>query len=229
MNEFDFDFDGGWGTDKDGHLLPTLPGEAEQMAESRVAENKIESLKHTEEGQIRTPNPHINPLNVPSIHKQNMRAVATPRYTTIHHRNPPSYVNLINPGLLSLSRRELENREKVYDTYDFDRERRLRDLWTPWISIEHELYNRKMIETEIEDLVQREIQRNVYGVGISNIKLIKLIKDVIRKNDNKYLKNPTKPRKPQKKKKSKKSKKKPAKKKKSKKKPAKKKKSKKKP
>jgi hypothetical protein len=166
----------------------------------------------------------------PSRKSQRDAPSHTSTTTTIYRDKPSPYVDVLNPGLLSLRRRELENREKVYDTYDFDRERRLRDLWVPWISIEHESYDRKMIETEIEDLVQREIQKNVYGVGISNVKLIKLIKDVIRKYDDKYLKKPTKPRKPPKKKKSKKkSKKKPAKK--SKKKPAKKskKKSKKKP
>jgi hypothetical protein len=249
------DFDGGW-EEVNGVLTPS-PGtdEMAQMAESVIAEQEYFNKPEPDQNAVgpdelkhEVPNPYIshllpdNNLSHPQPRgqpprppreqprKQSQRAAPSHTSTTIYRDMPSRYIDVLNPGLLSLRRRELENREKVYDTYDFDRERRLRDLWVPWISIEHESYNRKMIETEIEDLVQREIQKNVYGVGISNVKLIKLIKDVIRKCDDKYLKKPTKPAKPPKKKKSKKkSKKKPAKK--SKKKPVKKskKKSKKKP
>jgi hypothetical protein len=238
------DFDGGW-EDVNGVLTPS-PGtdEMAQMEQSVRLEQAYfnkpdQNASGPSESKHEAPNPyiaHLLPGNNPSHPREQPRRPQreqpsrksqrdapshTSTTTTIYRDKPSPYVDVLNPGLLSLRRRELENREKVYDTYDFDRERRLRDLWTPWISIEHELYDRKMIETEIEDLVQREIQKNVYGVGISNVKLIKLIKDVIRKYDDKYLKKPTKPRKPPKKKKSKKkSKKKPAKK--SKKKPAKK-------
>jgi hypothetical protein len=240
------DFDGGWEVKEDGNLYPNTAEEVRQMAESREIEKDIISINTPDDGKPPlVKNPYINPV-FDSPERKSERPPERPperkserpperppertperTQTNYYTRDPYKYVNLLDHGLLSLKKRESERLNKVYDTYDFDRERRLRDLWIPWISIEHDLYDRNMIEKQIEDMVKYELERNVYGVGKSNTELIKVIKDIIRINDKKYLKKniPTK-KSPAKKKSKKKSKKSPAKKKskkKSKKSPAKKK------